>query len=126
MRRTRHGVRDPLKRSSRSDAPPTEFATHEQSWSWLTRLSIDLDYLGVDPQHQRRGIGRKLLTAGLEMAADTAAKQGDGAFNCYLVATPAGQALYESVGFKAINELTMSGCVHRSMMLRSQGKSERN
>jgi hypothetical protein len=60
------------------------------------------------------------------MAADMAAQQGDGAFNCYLVATPAGQALYESVGFQVENELNMFGCVHRSMMLRSQGKRERN
>ncbi|KID85033.1 Acyl-CoA N-acyltransferase [Metarhizium guizhouense ARSEF 977] len=59
-----------------------------------------LDHLAVDPRHQRRGIGKLLLNWGIEKA------KHDGR-DCYLVATPAGKSLYESVGFRTLQELSI-------------------
>lgn len=50
--------------------------------------------------------------------ASRAAAEGDAAQSCYLVATPAGRGLYESVGFKVANELRIFGHLHHSMVLR--------
>lgn len=36
--------------------------------------------------------------------------------NCYLVSTPSGLSLYESVGFKTQREVLMFGVPHMSMM----------
>ncbi|KAG8408380.1 hypothetical protein J3459_017852 [Metarhizium acridum] len=71
-----------------------------------------LDYLAVDPRHQRRGIGKLLLNWGMEKA------KHDGR-DCYLVATPAGKPLYESVGFRTLQELSIFDVPHYSMILKS-------
>ncbi|KAL6872757.1 putative GNAT family acetyltransferase [Trichoderma novae-zelandiae] len=73
-----------------------------------------LDYLGVDPQHQRKGIGRMLLDWGLRRAAS------DGK-DCYLMATPAGRALYAKTGFEVVRTVPIFGVLHHSMIYR-QGK----
>lgn len=78
----------------------------------ITDASIlDLDYLGVDPNHQRRGIGKLLLNWGV----DKAKTEGR---DCYLIATPAGRPLYESVGFVYLQELSVFGVPHYSMILK--------
>lgn len=71
----------------------------------------ELDSLGVDPLHQRRGIGKMLLEWGMEEAA----KQGK---SCYLVATPAGLPLYRAAGFDSVRNLDIFGAPHMSMILR--------
>ncbi|TFB05796.1 hypothetical protein CCMA1212_001566 [Trichoderma ghanense] len=70
-----------------------------------------LDFIGVDPDHQRRGIGKALLSWGIEQAA----KAGR---DCYLMATPQGRPLYEAAGFEIVRPLDMFGVMHHSMILR--------
>jgi ribosomal protein S18 acetylase RimI-like enzyme len=66
--------------------------------------------LAVDPTQQRRGIGRKLLQHGLDLAA----KAG---MDVFLLATPAGKGLYESVGFRQIGEpFLMADTKHYAML----------
>ncbi|KAL7946731.1 acyl-CoA N-acyltransferase [Trichoderma barbatum] len=72
-----------------------------------------LDMIGVDPHHQRRGIGRSLLTWGVEQAT----REGR---DCYLMATPQGRPLYESFGFDIVRPLDMFGIMHHSMILRAK------
>ncbi|KAJ5383161.1 hypothetical protein N7517_001072 [Penicillium concentricum] len=71
----------------------------------------NLDSLGVHPQHQKKGIGRMLLDWGVQQAAT----QGR---DCYLVATPAGVALYRAAGFDAVKTVDIFGTPHVSMMKR--------
>ena len=49
--------------------------------------------MGVDPQMQRKGIGRRLLTTAMREAATRGVQRS------YLGATPAGKPLYERLGF---------------------------
>ncbi|KAK4169759.1 puromycin N-acetyltransferase [Cladorrhinum sp. PSN259] len=66
--------------------------------------------LGVDPKHQRRGIGKMLVKKGIELIE----KDGKDA---YLIATLNGRKLYESVGFKAVSDRCYLGDVpHYSMI----------
>jgi GNAT superfamily N-acetyltransferase len=55
----------------------------------------DLRRMMVDPDHQRKGIGQKLLQWGLDLAD----KQK---MVCWLYARPAAVRLYESAGFKVM------------------------
>ncbi|KAF5972974.1 integral membrane protein [Fusarium bulbicola] len=71
-----------------------------------------LDYIGVSPGNQRRGIGKMLLQWGL----DHAAAEGK---DCYLVATEAGRPLYVAAGFKDIRIVSILGIPHYSMILRA-------
>ncbi|KAF5596072.1 uncharacterized protein FSUBG_8982 [Fusarium subglutinans] len=71
-----------------------------------------LDYIGVSPGNQRRGIGKMLLQWGLDHAA------ADGK-DCYLVATEAGRPLYVAAGFKDIRIVSILGIPHYSMILRA-------
>lgn len=73
---------------------------------------LDLDYIGVSPGNQRRGIGKMLLQWGL----DHAAAEGK---DCYLVATEAGRPLYVAAGFKDVRVLSILGIPHYSMILRA-------
>ncbi|GFP57729.1 hypothetical protein TASIC1_0009006600 [Trichoderma asperellum] len=70
-----------------------------------------LDYLGVDPQQQRKGIGKILLDWGINRAA------GDKK-DCYLLATPAGKPLYTKTGFEEVRVVPIFGVSHHSMLLR--------
>jgi GNAT superfamily N-acetyltransferase len=49
--------------------------------------------MGVDPQVQRRGVGRRLLTTAMREAATRSVRR------FYLGATPAGKPLYDRLGF---------------------------
>ncbi|KAH7160971.1 acyl-CoA N-acyltransferase [Dactylonectria macrodidyma] len=70
-----------------------------------------LDYLGVDPKHQRRGIGKMLVDWGVKRAA---IEHRD----CYLIATPAGRPLYLAFQFEDIRIIKFFGVPHHSMILR--------
>lgn len=74
---------------------------------------LDLDYIGVSPGNQRRGIGKMLLQWGL----DHAAEEGK---DCYLVATEAGRPLYVAAGFEDIRVVSILGIPHYSMILRAK------
>jgi ribosomal protein S18 acetylase RimI-like enzyme len=66
--------------------------------------------LAIDPAQQRRGIGKILVKYGLEQAA----KAGMDAF---LISTPAGQRLYQSLGFRNVGEpFMMCNTPHYSML----------
>lgn len=69
----------------------------------------DLIILGVDPHHQRRGVGKRLVRWGLEQAA----AEGQRVF---LIATPEGKLLYESLGFQVLGAIETLGLVHYSML----------
>lgn len=73
---------------------------------------LDLDMIGVDPLHQRRGIGKALLTWGMRQAT----KAGR---DCYLMATPQGRPLYEAFGWEIVRPLNMFGVMHHSMIYRA-------
>ncbi|KPM34477.1 hypothetical protein AK830_g12091 [Neonectria ditissima] len=70
-----------------------------------------LDYIGIEPKHQRRGIGRMLLEWGIKHAEKDDRE-------CYLVATPAGRPLYLAYGFEDVRTLQIFGVPHSSMILR--------
>ncbi|RBA14175.1 hypothetical protein FPRO05_02967 [Fusarium proliferatum] len=70
-----------------------------------------LDYIGVSPGNQRRGIGKMLLQWGLNRAAEEGR-------DCYLVATEAGRPLYVAAGFEDIRVVSILGIPHYSMILR--------
>lgn len=91
---------------------PTFLIDMDQSILTTLLSCLDLDHLAVDPRHQRRGIGKLLLNWGIEKA------KHDGR-DCYLVATPAGKSLYESVGFRTLQELSIFDVPHYSMILKS-------
>lgn len=59
-----------------------------------------LDGLAVDPLHQRRGIGLKLMEWGMERSKEEG-------IPVTLIASPAGLRLYEKLGFKEaqVNEI---------------------
>jgi GNAT superfamily N-acetyltransferase len=52
--------------------------------------------MATPPKHQGKGMGRALLTRVIERFRD------DGVERFYLLATPAGQPLYESIGFQTL------------------------
>lgn len=58
--------------------------------------------LGVDPNHQRQGIGKMLVKHGLDLAV----KDGKDAF---LVATAEGRGMYHSLGFCEVGEPSKMG-----------------
>ncbi|KAI9903426.1 hypothetical protein N3K66_002778 [Trichothecium roseum] len=70
-----------------------------------------LEYLGVDPNHQRRGVGRMLLNWGTKRA-DAGEK------DCYLFGTAAGRPLYEAAGFTIAKDVTIFGAPHYAMLRR--------
>lgn len=57
-----------------------------------------LGVLAVHPDHQRRGIGSKLLNWGLERARREGVRVGT-------EASPAGKGLYEKFGFEVVREV---------------------
>ncbi|KAH8894236.1 putative GNAT family acetyltransferase [Thozetella sp. PMI_491] len=75
----------------------------------------ELDFLAVDPKQQRRGIGKSLVTWGMEKAKQASK-------DCYLVATSDGLPLYLAVGFEGIGELEIFGIPHTQMVIRNDPK----
>lgn len=70
--------------------------------------AVALDSLGVSTGQRRRGIGRKLLEHGIELAT----AQGR---DCYLLATPYGQPLYLAAGFQEMRSVNLFGVEYKSM-----------
>lgn len=56
-----------------------------------------LHWLGVDPQHQRRGVGRQLAQWGLDRAIEDRVWAG-------IESSAVGEKLYTSMGFKVIGD----------------------
>lgn len=73
----------------------------------------DLDYLGVHPDHQRRGIGKQLLNWGLDKAREQDK-------DVYLIATPAGFPLYQAVGFENLGSFLLFDEAHYGMIMRKK------
>ncbi|OAA76568.1 Acyl-CoA N-acyltransferase [Akanthomyces lecanii RCEF 1005] len=90
-------------------------ASHEATVDFLGKDGSKhmwyLDYLGVDPGQQRRGIGKMLLNWGLEKAQE----QGKDA---YLIATPAGRPLYQAAGFEDLGAFMLFDTPHYGMIKR--------
>ena len=57
--------------------------------------------MATSPSRQRQGAGRAALVAAIEH------HRGLGATTFYLIATPAGKPLYDSIGFKTVDEFPM-------------------
>ncbi|RGP78320.1 gnat family [Fusarium longipes] len=72
-----------------------------------------LDYIGVTPGNQRRGIGKMLLKWGIERAIE----EGK---DCYLVATEAGRPLYVASGFEDLRTVSILGIPHYAMIQRAK------
>ena len=71
----------------------------------------ELHVIGVDPTYQRRGIGKMLLQYGIDGA------RADGK-DAYLIAAPAGMALYRGNGFQSLGSLDL-GMPHNLMYLKT-------
>jgi ribosomal protein S18 acetylase RimI-like enzyme len=80
------------------------------------RLTSDeeLASIGVSPNHQRKGLGKVLVQWGL----DEAAKDGK---HVWLIATPHGKLLYDSMGFESYSSHPMCGQVHTAMAKKRDG-----
>lgn len=68
-----------------------------------------LSTLAVHPDHQRQGIGQKLVEWGLEQASRDRAPVG-------LEASAKGTSLYEKLGFRTINQLEWEGITIAAML----------
>jgi len=62
-----------------------------------------LNYLGVDPAHQRRGLGRALVRAGLEAADD------EGVDTWLCTSDPTNEPFYARSGFTVTGRLPLGG-----------------
>ncbi|KAK3372715.1 acyl-CoA N-acyltransferase [Podospora didyma] len=89
----------------------TEKAFGERGYKDMWYLMM----LAVDPQFNRRGVGKMLLRWGVDQA--TADKK-----DVFLVATPAGRFLYLSAGFKDIWHRTLINVPHTGMLWELPGK----
>ncbi|KAK3901537.1 puromycin N-acetyltransferase [Staphylotrichum tortipilum] len=70
--------------------------------------------LAIDPDQQRRGIGRMLAKHGIDLAA----KVGKDVF---LVATPEGKPLYQSLGFRQLGDsFDVLGTIYSAMLWSSE------
>lgn len=76
-----------------------------------TNYVLDLDYLGVHPDQQRRGIGRMLLNWGVEKAREENK-------DAFLIATPAGFPLYKAAGWEDMGSFMLFGEPHNGMIIR--------
>lgn len=98
--------RDPTT-SLRSPLPPPlrkdsiTYSCTELSWADL-RDHVELHYLSIDPQHQRKGVGRLLVQEGLGRA------RAEGR-DVWLRSTCEGRRLYKSLGFEEVGEGTVCG-----------------
>jgi GNAT superfamily N-acetyltransferase len=63
----------------------------------LTIIVVDLDLLGTDPEHQRRGAGALIVQYGCDIA------DRDG-IPSYIDSSVQGKPLYEKFGFKDLSD----------------------
>lgn len=66
----------------------------------VTGRTAVVDQVETAPEHRRRGLGRVVMTALADLAASRGARTG------ILVATPAGQALYRTIGWTTRTPMT--------------------
>ena len=92
------------------EAVMREHLKREEGYMWL-------NFLAVEPDFQRRGVGRRLMEWGIKKADGEGLKVG-------LVASPMGEKLYESVGFRHVGWLIM-GPVEGKAMVRWPGGEEK-
>lgn len=77
--------------------------------------NTELDFLAVDPSHQRRGIGKSLLSWGIEKATQESK-------DCYTVASASGRPLYIAGGFEEVRQLEICGVPHTQMIIKNESK----
>lgn len=65
----------------------------------------------VHPDYQGRGIAKRLLLQGLELA-------GEAGQDVYLESTPSGKGLYQRMGFEVLEEFTVKDTFPMTVMLR--------
>lgn len=78
-----------------------------------TTTRTELDYLQVDPGHQRQGIGRLLAQEGLGRA-------DAGGREVWLRSTPEGRCLYLSLGFRVVGEGSVLAQAQYAMVRRAR------
>lgn len=78
---------------------------------------VELHYLSIDPQHQRKGVGRVLAKEGLGRAS---AEGRD----VWLRATVEGRRLYLSLGFEEVGEGRVCGQRQIAMVKRTGSSSD--
>jgi GNAT acetyltransferase-like protein len=86
----------------RGDEPMSAVATTG------THVTIGIWSMSTPPEKQRQGAGRAVLLA----AMDYHRKRG--AVTFYLIATPAGKPLYDSLGFKTVDDIAIWVVGHSS------------
>lgn len=98
---TRYGEVDEriTKPAVRDELSDDEGARYEMLWDWVWRYAPEephwfLDHVGVDPDHQGRGIGGALIRLGLDWS------RRDGVPVFLETATPNNVPLYEHLGFR--------------------------
>lgn len=70
----------------------------EHYWTGARAETWYLDLLMVDPSHQRKGLGRKLVRYGLELADEEGVCAS-------VIGSEAGDGLYTSCGFEAVGRM---------------------
>jgi GNAT superfamily N-acetyltransferase len=70
----------------------------------------DLNVIAVTPEHQRKGVGKMLVTWGIEKARQDSR-------DIYLASMPAGRSLYLSCGFRELGEMEVFGITQYHMLL---------
>lgn len=72
----------------------------------------DLAVLSVHPNHQRKGVGKKLLQWGIKQAAEENKE-------VFLLSSPEGRPLYLSQGFRTLKEFMLCGTLPSYSMILS-------
>jgi len=72
------------------------------------------DVIGVDPDHQKKGIGKQLITAGIEWAKTLGHQKVGLLVN---VENHRAKSLYERLGFKKIDQRFLLGSTHDHLVL---------
>lgn len=72
------------------------------------------DVIGVDPNHQKQGIGKQLIIAGIEWAKTLGHQKVGLLVN---VENHSAKSLYESFGFKKVDQRFLLGSTHDHLVL---------
>jgi len=72
------------------------------------------DVIGVDPNHQKKGIGKQLIIAGIEWAKTLGYQKVGLLVN---VENHGARSLYESIGFTKVDQRILLGSTHDHLVL---------